>query len=53
MESTGVELADLAPLRPAIVSGARDLYDGNRELSPTAAAFAWLQPYRSYAPPEE
>ena len=53
MESTGAALADLPPLRPAIVSLCRELYDGYRELSPTATAFAWLQPYRSYAAPDE
>ena len=46
--ATGRDLADLAVLRPAIVSLCRELYDGNRELSPRASAFAWLQPFRSY-----
>ena len=47
-EHTGREVGDLAELRPAIVAAVRDQYDGYRELSPIAAAYAWLQPYRSY-----
>ena len=47
-EHTGREITDLAELRPAIVAAVRDQYDGYRELSPIAAAYGWLQPYRSY-----
>ena len=46
-KSTGVALADLHLLRPAIVSAVRQIYDGLHELSPNAAAYAWMEPYRA------
>ena len=53
MEATGRPLSDLHLLRQAIVSAARDMYNGVQQIEPDAAAYAWLQPYRSYAPPED
>ena len=47
-QSTGRPLADLHLLRAAIVFTVREMYDGYRELSPTAAAYAWMAPYRAY-----
>ena len=47
-KSSGLPLADLPPLRPAIVTATREMYDGHRELGPRAAAYAWMQPFRSY-----
>ena len=52
MESTGATLDGLASLRPAIIASIRVQYDGNREITKDAAHNAWLQPFRSYAPPE-
>ena len=46
--STGVALADLPALRPAITSACRELYDGYRELSPIASTYGWMAPFRSY-----
>ena len=46
--STGVAMADLPALRPAIVSAVRELYDGYRELSPIASTYGWMAPFRSY-----
>ena len=46
--STGLALADLPPLRPAIVFAVRSLYDGPREIGPRSATYAWMQPFRSY-----
>ena len=46
--STGVALADLGPLRAAITTTVRQLYDGYREIRPTEAFFALMGPYRSY-----
>ena len=51
-QATGAALADLPPLRPAIISFCRELYDGNRELPPNSTGFALMDVYRSYAPPE-
>ena len=51
-ETTGVALADLPQVRPAIIASVRSQYDGNREITKDAAHHAWLQPYRSYAQPE-
>ena len=48
MQATGVPLAELGPLRAAIVSLTRELYDGRHELSPDSAVFALLAPFRSY-----
>lgn len=48
-QSTGRGLADLPPLRAAIIAAARDQYNGYREVSEDAAAFAWMEPYRSIA----
>ena len=47
--STGLELADLPPLRSAIVAATRDQYDGYREIGPRAAVHAWADPFRSLA----
>ena len=47
-QSTGLALADLPPVAAAIIAAARDLYNGNREVSEDAAQYAWLAPYRSY-----
>ena len=46
--AAGVALADLGPLRPAITSAVRQLYDGYREIRPDEAFFALMQPFRSY-----
>lgn len=46
--STGVALADLHLLRPAIIAAVRSQYDGHREITPDAAHNAWLAPFRSY-----
>ena len=48
MESTGLALADLPAVRPAIIAGVRSQYDGSRELGPLSATYAWAQPFRSY-----
>lgn len=45
-KTTGVARAELPLLRAAIVSSVRAMYDGNRELSPNAATYAWLQPFQ-------
>ena len=47
--STGVVLADLPALRPAIVAAVRAQYDGEREITPNAAHNSWLDPFRSIA----
>lgn len=47
--STGLELADLAPLRPAIVAAVRSQYDGAREITQKSAIHAWAAPFRSLA----
>ena len=49
MESTGTALADLAPLRPAIVAAVRSQYDGAREITQKSAIHAWAAPFRSLA----
>ena len=49
-QSTGLGLDDLAPLRAAIVSAVRDMYNGVQQIGPNAAAYGWMTPYRSYAP---
>ena len=46
--STGVILADLHLLQPAIVSAVRQNYDGYREIRPTEAFYALMAPFRSY-----
>ena len=46
--ATGVALADLPALRPAITSACRELYDGYRELKEDSAVYGWLAPFRSY-----
>lgn len=46
--STGLPLADLPPLRPAIIAAVRSLYDGYRELGPLSSVYGWMQPFRSY-----
>ena len=48
MESTGLALADMPAVRPAIIAGVRSQYDGRPELGPLSAVFAWAQPFRSY-----
>ena len=47
-KSTGVVLADLGPLRAAIVALTRELYDGQRELSADSAVFGLMDVFRSY-----
>ena len=47
-QATGLALADLGALAPAIVSTVRDAYNGNREIGPNAAANTFLSVYRSY-----
>ena len=42
-------LADLAPLRPAIVAAVRSQYDGAREITQKSAIHAWAAPFRSLA----
>ena len=51
-ETTGLGLDDLAPLRAAIVSAVRDMYNGVQQIGPNAAAYGWMTPYRSFKPPE-
>ena len=51
-QATGAALADLPPLRPAIISFCRELYNGTRELPPNSSGFALMDVYRSYAPEE-
>ena len=46
--STGVALADLHLLRAAITTTVRQNYDGYREIRPTEAFYALMQPFRSY-----
>ena len=45
-QSTDVALADLPALRPAIVAAVRSQYDGGQEIRETAAAYAWMAPFR-------
>ena len=47
-ESTGRGAADLAVVRPAIVSAVRTLYDGGKVIGPNAAFNALMDPFRSY-----
>ena len=47
-KSTGAEGDDLLPLRPAAVSVTRELYDGSRQIKPSAAHNTWINVYRSY-----
>ena len=47
-KTTGLSLADLPAVRPAIIAGVRSQYDGNRELGPLSSVYAWAQPFRSY-----
>ena len=47
-KSTGRGVADLAALRPAIVSACRALYNGEHEIAQDAAHYGWLDPFRSY-----
>ena len=44
--STGVALADLHLLRPAIVAAVRQVYNGGQEIRETAATYAWMAPFR-------
>ena len=46
--TTGVVLADLPALRPAIVAAVRQQYDGFRELKEDSAVYGWMDPFRSY-----
>ena len=48
-QSAGVGLADLGALRPAIVSSARSMYNGAVEITPAAAANAFVAVYRDYS----
>ena len=45
-KSTGLVLADMHLLRPAIVSSVRAKYDGLPEIGPRAAHNAWLEPFQ-------
>ena len=47
-QTTGLALADMQPLRSAIVSAVRDLYNGEQKIGPNAAAFSLLAPFRSF-----
>ena len=47
-QTTGADLAGLIPLRGAIISLTRELYDGRRELSPDSTVYGWMSVYRSY-----
>ena len=47
-QATGLALADMQPLRSAIVSAVRDLYNGEQKIGPNAAAFSLLAPFRSF-----
>ena len=49
MASTGMVLADLHLLRPAIIAGVRQAYDGGLGVSPKAAHYTWMAPFRSLA----
>ena len=44
----GAEDDDLLQLRAAAVSLVRSQYNGGLEVKETAAAYAWMQPFRSY-----
>ena len=44
--STGRPLSDLHLLRSAIVAAVRSQYDGGQEIRETAAAYAWMAPFR-------
>ena len=46
MASTGVGIADLP--RTAVVAVVRAQYDGGLEVSPKAAHYIWMAPFRSY-----
>ena len=46
--STGAEGDDLLPLRSAAIAVARDLYDGQHEITPNAAAYGWMEPFKSH-----
>ena len=48
-QSTGQELADLPPLRGAIVAVVRHQYDGYREITEDAAQNALMDPFRTMA----
>ena len=48
MRSTGLAVADLMPLRMAIIAAVRAQYDGAQEVKETAAHSAWMDPFRSY-----
>ena len=45
-KTSGVALADLP--RAAVVASVRSQYNGGLEVKETAAAYAWMQPVRSY-----
>ena len=47
-QTTGLALADMQPVRAAIVSAVRDLYNGEQKIGPNAAAFSLLAPFRSF-----
>ena len=47
-ETTGAALADMQPLRSAIIGVVRDLYNGSQQVGPTAAFNTWMAPFRSY-----
>ena len=48
MKSTGLALANLMPLRAAIVSLTRELYDGRGEIGSDSTVYGLMSVYRSY-----
>ena len=46
MASTSRPLSDLHLLRAAIIAAVRSQYDGGQEIRETAAAYAWMEPFR-------
>ena len=45
-QATSRPLSDLHLLRSAIVAAVRAQYDGGQEIRETAAAYAWMAPFR-------
>ena len=52
LQSTGLALADLVPLRAAIIAAVRAQYNGRERIEPEAALYGWMAPYRTYKPVE-
>ena len=44
-ETTGLALADLPPLRAAIISAVRAQYNGGQQIGPNAAHFTWMDSF--------